>query len=220
VGVFGGGLMNSRLALGVAALLCVGVTVAQASTVTWRIDFTSTRGSGFFEIDPTNFVIPPTAAQPSTFSVIAADINITDPGWLFGPIHYTLDNLLRTNCTPAECSLTFGTQVFVPNFGTSHPQLQLNFDKIWIDWIEPDQQHIYMSFTDGGLATPQNWFLVGDVQRTVESAVPEPSTWAMMLLGFAGVGFMAYRRRNQPGRREASAGLSSWAEGEGEVIAA
>ncbi|MDN3275965.1 PEPxxWA-CTERM sorting domain-containing protein [Frankia sp. RB7] len=29
------------------------------------------------------------------------------------------------------------------------------------------------------------------------SPVPEPSTWAMMILGFAGVGFMAYRRRNQ-----------------------
>jgi len=28
------------------------------------------------------------------------------------------------------------------------------------------------------------------------AAVPEPSTWAMMLLGFAGLGFMAYRRRN------------------------
>jgi hypothetical protein len=27
------------------------------------------------------------------------------------------------------------------------------------------------------------------------SAVPELSTWAMMILGFAGVGFMAYRRR-------------------------
>ncbi|MES2193446.1 MAG: PEPxxWA-CTERM sorting domain-containing protein [Pseudomonadota bacterium] len=27
-------------------------------------------------------------------------------------------------------------------------------------------------------------------------AVPEPSTWAMMILGFAGVGFMAYRRKN------------------------
>ena len=27
------------------------------------------------------------------------------------------------------------------------------------------------------------------------SAVPEPSTWAMMILGFAGIGFMAYRRR-------------------------
>jgi hypothetical protein len=28
----------------------------------------------------------------------------------------------------------------------------------------------------------------------VTAAVPEPSTWAMMILGFAGVGFMAYRR--------------------------
>ena len=27
------------------------------------------------------------------------------------------------------------------------------------------------------------------------AAVPEPSTWAMMILGFAGVGFLAYRRR-------------------------
>jgi len=28
------------------------------------------------------------------------------------------------------------------------------------------------------------------------SAVPEPSTWAMMVLGFAGLGFMAYRRKS------------------------
>ena len=28
-------------------------------------------------------------------------------------------------------------------------------------------------------------------------AVPEPSTWAMMILGFAGVGFMAYRRKSK-----------------------
>jgi hypothetical protein len=28
-------------------------------------------------------------------------------------------------------------------------------------------------------------------------AVPEPSTWAMMLLGFAGLGFMAYRRKSK-----------------------
>ena len=30
----------------------------------------------------------------------------------------------------------------------------------------------------------------------VASAVPEPSTWAMMILGFFGVGYMAYRRKN------------------------
>lgn len=30
------------------------------------------------------------------------------------------------------------------------------------------------------------------------TAVPEPATWAMMILGFAGVGFMAYRRKSKP----------------------
>jgi len=29
------------------------------------------------------------------------------------------------------------------------------------------------------------------------TAIPEPSTWAMLILGFFGVGFMARRRRNQ-----------------------
>ena len=33
---------------------------------------------------------------------------------------------------------------------------------------------------------------------TTTGAVPEPSTWAMMILGFAGVGFMAYRRKSKP----------------------
>jgi len=30
------------------------------------------------------------------------------------------------------------------------------------------------------------------------AAVPEPSTWAMMLLGFGGIGFVAYRRKSKP----------------------
>jgi hypothetical protein len=29
----------------------------------------------------------------------------------------------------------------------------------------------------------------------ISSAVPEPSTWAMMILGFCGLGFMAYRKK-------------------------
>jgi hypothetical protein len=35
------------------------------------------------------------------------------------------------------------------------------------------------------------------LDTSLNSAVPEPSTWAMMILGFAGVGFLAYRRRGQ-----------------------
>jgi hypothetical protein len=37
-----------------------------------------------------------------------------------------------------------------------------------------------------------------NVSLDVPSAVPEPSTWAMLLLGFAGIGFMAYRRKAKP----------------------
>jgi PEP-CTERM motif len=34
-------------------------------------------------------------------------------------------------------------------------------------------------------------------QPPMQPGVPEPSTWAMLLLGFAGVGFMAYRRKSK-----------------------
>jgi hypothetical protein len=48
--------------------------------------------------------------------------------------------------------------------------------------------------------TCANDFIAGQVDllsQTTIGGVPEPSTWAMMILGFAGVGFMTYRRRNQ-----------------------
>jgi PEP-CTERM motif len=54
------------------------------------------------------------------------------------------------------------------------------------------------------LALPQtdtfggnNYALVADdLPFTLTQAVPEPSTWAMMIFGFAALGFLAYRRRN------------------------
>lgn len=75
---------------------------------------------------------------------------------------------------------------------------------------------VFVIGTAGGLFTPSgtvNQLLVGfnddiyndntgsitfDVTgNAIASPVPEPSTWAMMILGFAGVGFLAYRRRDQ-----------------------
>jgi PEP-CTERM motif len=37
----------------------------------------------------------------------------------------------------------------------------------------------------------------GKFTLAVNSAIPEPSTWAMMLLGFAGLGFAGYRQRQK-----------------------
>src|SRR5258708_4128130 len=39
---------------------------------------------------------------------------------------------------------------------------------------------------------------VGTWEIRVTEAVPERSAWAMLLIGFAGVGFMAYRRKSKP----------------------
>ena len=44
---------------------------------------------------------------------------------------------------------------------------------------------------EGGTSTLQ-------ITADFTAPVPEPSTWAMMILGFAGVGFMAYRRKSKP----------------------
>ena len=48
------------------------------------------------------------------------------------------------------------------------------------------------TFTPSGETTT-----AGTVSSEV-AAVPEPSTWAMMILGFFGVGYMAYRRKAKP----------------------
>jgi PEP-CTERM motif len=45
------------------------------------------------------------------------------------------------------------------------------------------------------------WWTADDLTFTV-AAVPEPSTWAMMILGFLGVGLIAYRRK--PAARNAA----------------
>ena len=50
-------------------------------------------------------------------------------------------------------------------------------------------------YTDFNYADDE--FIITNVAFTAAmTAVPEPSTWAMMLLGFAGLGFAGYRRRN------------------------
>jgi outer membrane lipase/esterase len=50
-------------------------------------------------------------------------------------------------------------------------------------------------YWDGIHPTAAAHMLIADA--FLAEAVPEPATWAMMILGFAGVGFMAYRRKSK-----------------------
>ena len=50
-------------------------------------------------------------------------------------------------------------------------------------------------YWDGIHPTAAAHMVIAEAFLTIAAPVPESSTWAMMILGFAGVGFMAYRRR-------------------------
>jgi PEP-CTERM motif len=76
-------------------------------------------------------------------------------------------------------------------FSFSVSQANQDFSAFGITGFPTDEtiKSITISDSDGFKSLKQ--FAFDEV-----SAVPEPSTWAMMILGFCGLGFMAYRRTN------------------------
>jgi hypothetical protein len=85
----------------------------------------------------------------------------------------------------------FSTSAVIAQFTTAPPDAGV-FNSV--NALFTANQTFAFRIIDGSLAASGNDFAIDNL---VLAAVPEPSTWAMMILGFAGVGFMAYRRRNQ-----------------------
>jgi hypothetical protein len=58
---------------------------------------------------------------------------------------------------------------------------------------------LFFGLPDGnGFNGPSGFYADNSGSFEVQvTAVPEPSTWAMMILGFCGMGFLAYRRKNK-----------------------
>jgi hypothetical protein len=85
----------------------------------------------------------------------------------------------------------FSSGVLIDSFTTASlaPIPNSSFSTIALGWAGIDE----LTFSNN---RSENLLLTNfDV---ITTAVPEPSTWAMMILGFAGVGFMAYRRKSKP----------------------
>jgi PEP-CTERM motif len=60
-----------------------------------------------------------------------------------------------------------------------------------------DPAFILAGFTRSGADFDKSIWFATTAESEV-AAVPEPSTWAMMLAGFAGLGFVGYRRAREP----------------------
>ena len=186
-------------AFGAAALVSAGLvcTQAQADVVI------SSTGGGPVSIDTANG----TPASTITFGTVA-NTSISTPGSFVlpgtfvsgydsvaGPIPFTIDVALTVGGVTKTITL-LGSELVSP---TSDPDTISIFAGLPVIFggyqLAAQPQDFFDSppFPNGTLAIAENFTV------TAVSAVPEPSTWAMMILGFVGVGFMAYRR-NSTGR--------------------
>jgi hypothetical protein len=195
-----GGLVTAA-AIGVATLLVAG---SNAYATTYDFSYTFNTGdvvSGSF-----------TGIQSGQNITDIANISASLDGTPFtGPLYAMSYTAAGSNCSSATCFSGTGAVVsFNPlnnNFMFLDTDsvtnfLAQNYTNVFyiIPWPNGNQTEATTYFQPpntyidqyNGQYIPANWIL------TTVSAVPEPSTWAMMILGFAGIGFMAYRRKSKP----------------------
>jgi hypothetical protein len=196
------------------ALIALGASVQSSSAaVVLQDNFDSSVAQGNWAGDGIFQSIP----QPGNVQGLPS-VDLVGPGF-FGQLAFSgnsvdLDGSTGNGNTPSgqlQSVASFGLGDYTLTFVLSGNQRQVAQQTTTISLggqsftITPtdDLYHSYtftffgasgqLSFTDSGPSNQQG-NLLDDV---VLSAVPEPSTWAMMILGFFGVGFMAYRRKNQ-----------------------
>jgi PEP-CTERM motif len=179
-----------------AALAIVPVPPASASTVTLTMDEVpsqSVSGLGLTVIKGGESFTFTGNATYNTFGPGNVTF-VQDPSIVgVGPLSVALSTpvtSIQFGYAESGLSQLFGVQVGLSNGATS------SFDLLLTD---PYPEGLFTwsgAPVTGFTVTPvgDNAFAFDNL--TVTTAVPEPSTWAMMILGFAGIGFMACRQRN------------------------
>jgi hypothetical protein len=101
-------------------------------------------------------------------------------------------------------NLVYDNKLFVPANAPASPDgANLTYaGGIVFQTASPSKQDIYFSANFQDANNPAIFYFSGYDRASgvldtfTVTPVPEPSTWAMMILGFFGIGFVAYRRRN------------------------
>jgi hypothetical protein len=189
--------MTSRLVLGIAALLALISTPAKTDLL--QFDFSENNGGGYFQVDTTNLTIDPSGYQITTGNLLG--------GGDYTHYYPPTPGSAALTCL-VSCQAVFTTQGSGASSGLV--TLTLSFANVLDDslWNGPQTVIALEVNSSGvpahdGIAATGARTDVGVIERTVLiadpiAAVPEPSTWAMMILGFAGIGLLAYRRKSMP----------------------
>jgi hypothetical protein len=182
-----------------AALLVsglIGVTPARAATLIGN-SISASYGFPNPGTFPTGFV----SYSPSTFSV--ADPDVETVLSLVSNLHPRSPDVVFVDFSAHALTFTFlnaQTRTASSFNGPEFTVLSGNPFGAIDSVVTSGGQTVDASIVGGVLGV--NWqgqiFAANDtVVINFASPVPEPSTWAMMILGFTGVGFMAYRRKSK-----------------------
>ena len=205
--------MKSKIALAAAIALATGTMLtsgAQAAVV-----FSDDFNSYAYQL---NWVPPANWSAPGPGTVDLIGQTTTTTGFNFYPGNGGYVDLNGSNGLPGSLQtlMSFAPGTYTLSFdlgGNARGDVDKtttitlgNFSQnITLGSSSPLQLYTYTFTTTGGMLDfadlaggNGNIGNILDNVTVMTSAVPEPSTWAMMILGFFGVGFMAYRRNNRP----------------------
>lgn len=130
----------------------------------------------------------------------AARVSATD-GILNNPLTFTFDDGLISALEFNVNALTNGDVFFTFAGGDSDGQVTTLYDlgangQNFFNAFNGTFKSVTMTFTNGATVEDVRQFRMG----AATAAVPEPATWAMMLLGFGAIGFGMRRRRSDMAR--------------------
>lgn len=194
--------MRFGFLVGPIVAAAMSVSSARAATITDNFVFFNNAtvvASGSFSYDSSNSG-PLTFNDLTAFSFTAnaSSFGLSDVqsgGSLSNYNYFGFDTTLSA-FVPAAISGSVGT--FSGIFAAITPSLNGGFfiDPL-IGSADPagtGADSLYTLYNAGPSNAPYTSY---SITPAIAVAVPEPSTWAMMIVGFLGVSFMAHRRRNQ-----------------------
>ena len=172
---------------GIYAVIPIGSVAGQAQYGDWTNVTTDPSGGNG------NVFVADGATDPNTI-VWQQTVNVaTNTHYVFSFDAAEISN--------ACCSNAFFVPTVNSNSGAG-ASLTGGWQQYTFDWYSGANTTATLSLTDTNTSGGFNDFVLTDI--SMSGGVPEPSTWAMMMLGFMGLGLTAYRRATQRDREACS----------------
>lgn len=209
--------LKSLLALG--SLLLFGLSAAMSTPAQAGLVGATVQSASYFEVS-----FPPPAASPIECTIINCTIldyngpsGPTNSPLPIVPVNYLPDFLTLTTVSVGDTQITitnnFAGQFGAPGSFSGYVFTFTGAPNITDVQVDSGSSTDFQPALPGGLSSTATSIIVNvagdnlavgdqlilDVTTGGVPTIPEPSTWALMLLGFAGLGFVGYRRMGSHG---------------------